>query len=75
MIFHNVVVFQYYFLYFNALLARYTEVNANMNIGIFDELLNETDNGRRGFKERRTGRTPPLKFSKIRVLGDIYTFK
>ena len=27
---------------------------------------------RRGFKERRTGRTPPLKFSKIRVLGDIH---
>ena len=29
---------------------------------------------RRGFKERRTGRTPPLKFSKIRVFGDMYTF-
>ena len=29
--------------------------------------------GRRGFKERRTGRNPPpLKFSKIRVLRDIH---
>ena len=31
-IFHNVTVFQCYSLYFNTLLARYTEVNANMNI-------------------------------------------
>ena len=33
-IFHNVILFQCYFLYFNTLLARYTEVNANMNISI-----------------------------------------
>ena len=42
----------------------------------YNSIDNMTDI-RRGFKERRTGRTPPpspLKFSMIRVLGDIYIY-
>ena len=47
--FHDVIVFQYYSLYFDAFLARYTEFNYQlshsfyMNIK-FNELLSKTNN-------------------------------
>ena len=34
-IFHNVTVYQCYFLYFNALFAKYIEVNGTSNKGFF----------------------------------------